>query len=68
LEIVPKGILLVIGQDDDSQHFSPKPCKPSTHDKSADIIMLDVGADFRRMLILSDGMCDGGVMSFRIPK
>jgi hypothetical protein len=52
---------------------SPKPCKPPKHDKLADIkpeafTMLEDGADFRRLLILSDGMCDGGAMSFRVPK
>jgi hypothetical protein len=51
----------------------PKPCKPSQHGKSADVkpeafTMLEDGADFRRLLILSDGMCDGGAMSFRVPK
>jgi hypothetical protein len=28
--------------------------------------MLDDGPNFRRLLILSDGMCDGGGMSFRL--
>jgi hypothetical protein len=31
------------------------------------IALLEDGADFR-LLVLSDGMCDGGPMSFRIPK
>ena len=30
--------------------------------------MLEEGSDFYRLLILSDGMCDGGPMSFRITK
>jgi hypothetical protein len=30
--------------------------------------LLADGSDFRRLLILSDGMCDGGPMTFRIPK
>jgi hypothetical protein len=32
------------------------------------IAMLEDGSDFRRVLVLSDGMCDGGPMSFRIMK
>jgi len=30
--------------------------------------LLADGPDFRRVLILSDGMCDGGPLAFRIPK
>lgn len=30
--------------------------------------MLENGPDFRRLLILSDGMCDGGALAYRIPK
>lgn len=30
--------------------------------------LLDDGPGFRRLLILSDGMCDGGPLAFRIPK
>jgi hypothetical protein len=32
------------------------------------IALLEDGSDFRRLLVLSDGMCDGGPISFRIPK
>ncbi len=32
------------------------------------IALLEEGNDFHRLLVLSDGMCDGGPMSFRIPK
>lgn len=32
------------------------------------IALLEDGSDFRRILVLSDGMCDGGPISFRIPK
>jgi hypothetical protein len=30
--------------------------------------LLAEGPDFRRLLILSDGICDGGPLAFRIPK
>jgi hypothetical protein len=57
----------------DLHGLSPKPCKPPTPGKAAEIkpeafTMLEDGADFRRLLILSDGMCDGGAMAFRVPK
>ena len=32
------------------------------------LALLEDGPDFRRVLVLSDGMCDGGPMVFRIPK
>jgi hypothetical protein len=52
---------------------APQPCKPPGHGEKPEIkpeafTMLDDGPDFRRLLILSDGMCDGGGMSFKIPK
>ena len=52
---------------------APQPCKPPGRGEKAEIkpeafTMLDDGPDFRRLLILSDGMCDGGGMSFKIPK
>jgi hypothetical protein len=55
------------------QGVSPKPCKPPKAGKTAELkpeafTMLEEGVDFVRLLILSDGMCDGGAMSFRIPK
>jgi hypothetical protein len=32
------------------------------------ITMLENGSNFRRLLILSDGMCDGGPLVYRVPK
>jgi hypothetical protein len=32
------------------------------------LTLIEDGKDFRRVLILSDGMCDGGPLIFRIPK
>jgi hypothetical protein len=57
----------------DLHGLSPKPCKPPKPGKTAEIkpeafTMLEDGTDFRRLLILSDGMCDGGAVSFRVPK
>jgi hypothetical protein len=47
--------------------------KPPDQGKKAEIkpeafTMRDDGPNFRRLLILSDGMCNGGGMSFKIPK
>ena len=51
----------------------PQPCKPPDVGDRAEIkpealAILEDGSNFRRLLILSDGMCNGGPMSFRIPK
>ena len=59
--------------DLEPRDVAPQPCKPPAHGEKAEIkpeafSMLDDGPDFRRLLILSDGMCDGGGMSFTIPK
>jgi hypothetical protein len=53
--------------------FPTQPCKPADHGKKAEIkpevfTMLEDGPAFRRLLILSDGMCDGGAMLFKIRK
>jgi hypothetical protein len=52
---------------------APQPCKPLDQGEKAEIkpeafAMLDDGPNFRRLLILSDGMCNGGGMSFKVPK
>src|SRR3954465_6258991 len=52
---------------------APHPCKAPDVGERAEIqpealAILEDGSNFRRLLILSDGMCDGGPMSFRIPK
>ena len=52
---------------------APQPCKPLDQGEKAEIkpeafTVLDNGPNFRRLLILSDGMCNGGGMSFKIPK
>jgi hypothetical protein len=56
--------------DLDLSGVSPKPCpsRDTTDVKPEAMAMLDDGNSFRRLLILSDGMCDGGAMSFLIPK
>jgi hypothetical protein len=56
--------------DLDLRGVSPKPCpsRDTTDVKPEAMAMLDDGNSFRRLLILSDGMCDGGAMSFLIPK
>jgi Protein of unknown function (DUF3616) len=48
----------------------PRPCSSggSTDRKPEAMTVLEEGADFYRLLILSDGMCDGGPMSFRVQK
>ena len=46
----------------------PCPASASTARKPEAMAMLEEGSDFYRLLILSDGMCDGGPMSFRITK
>ena len=52
---------------------APRPCKPPEPGEKAEVkpeavTMIEDGSTYRRLLILSDGMCDGGAMSFRIPK
>lgn len=47
---------------DVSGHDCQKEIKPEA------MTLLSEGPDFRRMLILSDGLCDGGPLTFRIPK
>lgn len=48
----------------------PRPCPSSstTDRKPEAMALLEEGGDFYRLLILSDGMCDGGPMSFRVHK
>ena len=48
----------------------PRPCpsSASTDRKPEAVAILEEGSDFYRLLILSDGMCDGGPMSFRVQK
>jgi hypothetical protein len=48
----------------------PRPCSSggSTDRKPEAMAVLEEGGDFYRLLILSDGMCDGGPMSFRVQK
>jgi hypothetical protein len=48
----------------------PRPCpsRDTTDRKPEAMTLLEDGSDFYRLLILSDGMCDGGPMSFVIPK
>jgi hypothetical protein len=48
----------------------PRPCSlgGSTDRKPEAMAVLEEGSDFYRLLILSDGMCDGGPMSFRVQK
>jgi uncharacterized protein DUF3616 len=48
----------------------PRPCpsRDTTDRKPEAMTLLEGGSDFYRLLILSDGMCDGGPMSFVIPK
>jgi len=48
---------------------------PSVRSKSCDkeakleaLTMLEDGTEFRRLLILSDGMCDGGAVVYQVPK
>ncbi len=52
---------------------TPQPCKPPNVGERAEIkpealTILKDGSNFWQLLILSDGMCNGGPMSFRIPK
>jgi hypothetical protein len=52
---------------------APQPCKAPDPGEKAEIkpeafTLLEDGPDFRRLLILSDGMCNGGAMSFKVPK
>jgi hypothetical protein len=51
----------------------PMPCKPPnpgerTEVKPEALTLIENGPDFWRLLILSDGMCDGGATRYRIPK
>jgi hypothetical protein len=54
----------------DLHGVSPRPCKQGDKGdvKPEAFTIIEDGAEFRRLLILSDGMCDGGAMSFKIPK
>ena len=68
-----EGITPKILADLELKDIAPQRCKPLGQDKKAEIkpeafAMLDDGPNFRRMLILSDGMCNGGGKSFKIPK
>jgi hypothetical protein len=52
---------------------APSPCKPPRPGERAAVkpealALIENGADFWRLLILSDGMCDGGATPYRIPK
>ena len=54
------------------KNVAPQPCRPLEPGEKAEIkpeafTMLEDGSTYRRLLILSDGMCNGGAMSFRIP-
>jgi hypothetical protein len=56
--------------DLDLRKLKPKPC-PSRDTKDVKpeaMAMIENGNGFRRLLILSDGMCDGGATVFRVPK
>jgi hypothetical protein len=68
-----EGIAPKILADLKLKNVAPQPCKPPDQGKKAEIkpeafTMLDDGPNSRRLLILSDGMCNGGGMSFKIPK
>jgi hypothetical protein len=54
----------------DLSGVQPRPCpsSASTDRKPEAMAVLEEGDDFYRLLILSDGMCDGGPMSFRVQK
>ena len=57
----------------DLKDVSPRPCKQPEDGKKAEIkpealSILEEDTKFWRVLVLSDGMCDGGPMSFQIPK
>jgi hypothetical protein len=57
----------------DLRNVEPQPCKPPKDGKKAHVkpeafTMLEDGTNFRRLLVLSDGMCDGGPLSFKIQK
>jgi hypothetical protein len=52
---------------------APAPCKPPSPGEQAEVkpealALIENGPDFWRLLILSDGMCDGGATPYRIPK
>jgi hypothetical protein len=52
---------------------APNPCKPPRPDERAEVkpeafALIENGPDFWRLLILSDGMCDGGATAYCIPK
>jgi len=68
-----EGITPKILADLELKDIAPQPCNRWIRTKKAEIkpeafAMLDDGPNFRRMLILSDGMCNGGGKSFKIPK
>jgi hypothetical protein len=44
------------------------PSRDTTDRKPEAMTLLEDGTEFYRLLILSDSMCDGGPMSFVIPK
>jgi hypothetical protein len=57
----------------DLKDVSPMPCKQPDDGKKAEIkpealTLLKEDAKFWRVLVLSDGMCDGRAMSFQVPK
>lgn len=56
----------------DLKDISPMPCKPldgkKAQIKPEALTLLEEDAQSWRVLVLSDGMCDGGPMSFRLPK
>ena len=50
------------------REFTPPDVGEKAEIKPEALAILEDGSNFRRLLILSDGMCNGGPMSFRIPK
>jgi len=93
--MVPEGLLVLVGPDDDSKkdvpwwigfwdgsdasanitlrHLAELKLPAVSGDCQREIkpeamTLLEDGSDFRRILILSDGMCDGGPLAFRVSK
>jgi hypothetical protein len=54
----------------DLRNVKPTPCDGGNKGdvKPEAVTMLESGSDFYRLLILSDGMCNGGPMSFKVQK
>jgi len=65
----PSGAIKMLA-DLNLDDVKPMPCPSrNTRDvKPEAMTILEDGDGFRRVLILSDGMCDGGAMSFRIQR